>query len=471
MRSIFPPLALAVLLLLPAAARAGLPGYQIVTKHGPATVYTTPNKATVIYGNTSGITTAQQESLARAYGLAMPGNVAGGVTVADTVKVAIGGAVIDTVATRTVPSSALPGIATAAVALYGAGAIGWDIGSAINQWIESADMRVTPSGGFEYSPPQDEAAPGSGAWGWVSPPPATAPGGGYSSPEAACGAMAAANGTTMVRVVYLSPTQYQCRTVLYSSLGVVMRFVTCPFGQPDSDGRCPYTKRWEPIGKDGAEGHLGNKPPARPDLVVQEGVGAGAPVPAGSPQLSGPSSGPGRAPGSSQTTNAGADGQPTGSSSTTVNVTNNYHYAGDTVTVTQTVTNNTTNPDGSTTETQQETEPDPLCGVPGYPACNVKVDEQGTPEWKQPTTKDLDDIKAADAVKLNEVAQTIPDPDLGWFGAPPLAACRPYPLPNNMGEIDACNVVDSVRSVMAYLWALVAAWMAFGWIRQAVNGG
>jgi len=105
------------------------------------------------------------------------------------------------------------------------------------------------------------------------------------------------------------------------------------------------------------------------------------------------------------------------------------------------------------------------------PDCNVKVNETGTPEWQQPDNSRLDDIKAADAAKMAEVAQTIPEPDLGWFDAPPLAACRPYPLPNNMGEIDACDVVDSVRSVMAYLWALVAAWMAFGWIRQAVNGG
>lgn len=467
MRSILPPLAFAALLLLPVAARAGLPGYQVVTKHGPATVYTTPNKATVIYGNTSGITTAQQESLARAYGLAMPGNVAGGVTVADTVKVALGGAVIDAVATRTVPTSALPGVATAAVALYGAGAIGWDIGSAINQWIESAGMRVTPSGGFEYSPPQDLTAPGSGAWGWSG----TNPGHGYSSAGAACAAWAGSIGQTMTSVDYLSPTQYQCRATYVGSLGVVSKTIACPFGQPDSEGLCPYTKHWEPIGKDGAEGHLGNKPPARPDLVVQEGVGAGVPVPAGGPQLSGPSSGPGRAPSSSQTTNTGADGQPTGTSSTTVNVTNNYHYDGDTVTVTQTVTNNTTNPDGSTTETQQETEPDLLCGVPGFPPCNVKVDEKGTPEWVQPSNKALDDVKAADAVKLNEVAQTIPEPDLGWFGAPPIAACRKIVYPHGIGEADPCGVVDSVRSVMAYLWAIVAAWMSFGWIRQAVNGG
>ena len=467
MRSTLPPLALAALLLLPVAARATLPGLNVVTKQGPGVLYVTPNKATFVYGGQGGISVAAQQSLARAYGLQMPGSPWSPVTVKDTAKATLGGAVVDVVATRTVAPSALPRIATSAVALYAAGKIGWDVGSEINQWIESAGMRVTPTGGLEYSPPQSDTAPGSGSWGWSG----TSPGTGYASASAACVAWAGSYGATMTNLVTLSSTQSQCYTNAHGSLGVVAKNVTCPFGQPDANGRCPYTQNWQPVGAGDAEGHLGSKPPARPDLVVGEGVDGGVDVPAGAPQLSGPASGPGRAPSSSGTTSTGPAGQPSGSSSTVTNVTNNYNYEGDTVTVTQTVTNTTTNPDGSITQTQQETEPDPLCGVPGYPACNVKVDEEGTPEWKQPTTKDLDDIKAADAVKLNEVAQTIPEPDLGWFDAPPIAACRPFVFPNDIGEVDPCGVVDSVRTVMAYLWAIVAAWMSFGWVRQAVNGG
>lgn len=197
--------------------------------------------------------------------------------------------------------------------------------------------------------------------------------------------------------------------------------------------------------------------------VVREGVGAGVPAPSSPPQVSGPPSVSSPGPSTTTTTPSGT--------TTTSNTTNvvNLTYNGSQIIINETTT--TSNSDGTVTETTDQPFPEWLCGVLGMPDCNVKVNETGTPEWEQPDNSRLDDIKAADAAKMDEVAQTIPQPDLGWFGAPPLAACRPYPLPNNMGEIDACAVVDSVRSVMAYLWALVAAWVAFGWIRQAVNGG
>lgn len=197
--------------------------------------------------------------------------------------------------------------------------------------------------------------------------------------------------------------------------------------------------------------------------IVREGVGAGLPVPSSPPQVSGPPSV--SSPGPSTTTTTPGGTTTTSNTTNTVNLT----YNGSQIIINETTT--TSNSDGTVTETTDQPFPEWLCGVLGMPDCNVKVNETGTPGWEQPDNSRLDDIKAADAAKMDEVAQTIPDPDLGWFGAPPLAACRPYPLPNNMGEIDACAVVDSVRSVMAYLWALVAAWMAFGWIRQAVNGG
>lgn len=492
MRSTLPPLALVALLLLPVAARAGLPGYQVVTKHGPATVYTTPNKATVIYGNTSGITTAQQESLARAYGLAMPGNVAGGVSVADTVKVAIGGAVIDAVATRVVPASAYPAIAVA-----GAFAGGYVVGTALYDYFTD--------NGVSYDPDTRQFFTTSGATTptnerWVATNPSI-PIPAFGTKSAACSAAAAyynaqamksslaASATTLSAAVSeSSATSFKCVTSrritwnngwLPDTVSEDIWFTNYPTGgscvdangvlSPTVGGQCSPGVRNNH--NPGDVPPLLQKPPANPPGLVGEGVDKGADVPAGNPQLSGPSSGPGRGSSTGSSSSSGPGGAPGGSSSSATNVTNNYHYDGDTVTVTQTVTNNTTNSDGSTTESQQEKEPDPLCGVAGYPACAVKVDEQGTPEWKQPGTKELDDIKAADAVKLNEVAQSIPEPDLGWFGAPPIAACHAFVFPHDIGEVNPCGVVGAVRSVMAYLWAIVAAWMAFGWIRQAVNGG
>lgn len=207
------------------------------------------------------------------------------------------------------------------------------------------------------------------------------------------------------------------------------------------------------------------EPPAPPDPgkapdIWDEALPGGIPDTADPPVLSGPPSVSGPSS-SSQSTSGG---------SSTSSTTYNFTYNNGTVTITQTTT--TSNSDGSTTTTQSDVPADkPLCGVPGYPSCKVSVDEAGTPEWEQPDNSRLDEIKAADAAKMNDVAQTIPDPDLGWFDAPPIAACRKIVFPHNIGEADPCGVVDSVRAVMAYLWALVAAWMAFGWIRQAVNGG
>ena len=83
----------------------------------------------------------------------------------------------------------------------------------------------------------------------------------------------------------------------------------------------------------------------------------------------------------------------------------------------------------------------------------------------------FDALRTQDAQSVNEALSSVPEPSFGFIGAPPIVACRPVPLPGEMGEIDACNVVDTVRELMGFLWALAAAWISLGWIRQAVNGG
>lgn len=481
MRSTLPPLAFAALLLLPVAARAGLPGYQVLTKNGPATVYTTPSKATVIYGNTSGIDAAQQAALGRAYGLTLPGNPAGGVNVADAVKVALGGAVVDVVATRAVPPAAYPYIA---VAMVGLGT--YAMTTALRDYLTANDIDLDNSGQPTKWVGGQTVTNDRYQWSYQG----TFSRGTIGAARDVIAATwiqqmsdAGWNPSLTSKSCSLSGSQYTCsfsaNTPAYGAqnLSVQVTKIADTWcmdanGQltiRPTGGLCPQGTP-EPVPPGGLPDLLVNPPPNAPDLV-RDAVEKGAEVSAADPVLSGPASGPGRAPSSSGTTSTDPAGQPAGSSSTSSTVINNYNYEGDTVTVTQTTTNTTLNPDGSTTTTVEDAEPDPLCGVPGYPACAVKVDEEGTPEWKQPDTKELDDIRDADAVKLNDVAQTIPEPDLGWFDAPPIAACQPFLFPNDIGEVNPCGVVDSVRSVMAYLWALVAAWMAFGWIRQAVNGG
>lgn len=150
--------------------------------------------------------------------------------------------------------------------------------------------------------------------------------------------------------------------------------------------------------------------------------------------------------------------------STTYNIT----YSGDSYTynITNTTTNNTT---GETTTTTQQ--PKTECGVAGKPPCAVKVDEEGTPTWKDRDGSGLDALKAAEAAKRDELMGQVPQPDLGWFGAPPIAECTPFEFPNNMGSLNPCGVVNQTREVMAYLWALAAAWLSFGMIRKAATGG
>lgn len=145
----------------------------------------------------------------------------------------------------------------------------------------------------------------------------------------------------------------------------------------------------------------------------------------------------------------------------------NITYSGDTFTYT-TVVQNPAGAPGTGTPTEPTPE---VCGGPGLPACNVKVDESGTPAATSPDLSVFEALKNQDAQNVSEALSSVPEPSFGFIGAPPIVACRPVPLPNEMGEIDACNVVDTVRELMGFLWALAAAWISLGWIREAVNGG
>lgn len=364
-------------------------------------------------------------------------------------------------AVSTVGASAVGRIAAKTLPIIGTASLAYDVWQAIGCEFVDGQIRCLDT--------PDPTLPGSGQW--VSSLDERVPKAGYGSADAACTARCATVGLDFHSV---SSSICRCFNSSHTNItnqGNVYKEVACtPPKVADSDGLCvdPNAQK-KPMGEDEAGDYWGQKAPGVPGYpdkvpgIVGEGVGAGVPAPSSPPQLSGPPSV--SAPGPSTTTTTPGGSSATTNTTSTVNII----YNGSQVIFNEVTT--TTNPDGSVTQTTDQPSLDWLCGVAGMPDCNVKVNEAGTPEWRQPDNTKLDGIKAADAAKLEEVAQTIPTPDLGWFDAPPIAACRKIVFPHGIGEADPCGVVDSVRSVMAYLWALVASWMAFGWIRQAVNGG
>lgn len=131
---------------------------------------------------------------------------------------------------------------------------------------------------------------------------------------------------------------------------------------------------------------------------------------------------------------------------------------------TTTITNN---PDGSTTEESNPDEKVETCGLPGKPAC--KIDETGTPDTV-PGAADPDtvgrELEDRDRQGLEADVGAAAGPSFGFIDAPPLVACTGFELPRGMGTIDPCGVVDSVRLVMAFLWALAGAWLCLSMVRK-----
>lgn len=129
-----------------------------------------------------------------------------------------------------------------------------------------------------------------------------------------------------------------------------------------------------------------------------------------------------------------------------------------------------TRPDGTTTKPVEGKE-QAACGAPGQPKCSIN--EAGTPspwaenkwdskvaDYRRASDEALGQIKAAGEGTFSGFSS--------FFMAPPLAACEPFDLPGDKGSITKpCEVVDGVRSVMAYIWALGALWLCLGWIKKA----
>lgn len=130
-----------------------------------------------------------------------------------------------------------------------------------------------------------------------------------------------------------------------------------------------------------------------------------------------------------------------------------------------------TKPDGLTDKPTDDKKEQQNCGAPGQPKCGI--DETGTPgNWGEGKwDSKIADYKAKAEQSLNQIKQSGGEtfnPFRDFFFAPPLAACEPFVLPNDQGEITRhCEVVEGVRSIMAYVWALAALWICLGWIKKA----
>jgi hypothetical protein len=132
---------------------------------------------------------------------------------------------------------------------------------------------------------------------------------------------------------------------------------------------------------------------------------------------------------------------------------------------------------GTTSGTGTGTEEGGDCGGEGEVACKVKVDETGTPtdgEARFQEARDkLDEVKGK-YDELRDKAAGSQDKGMfeqfrSMFLVPPIAACEPIVLPEQVAskKIDPCAVVDGVRSVMAYIWALGGLFLCFFMIKRS----
>lgn len=250
----------------------------------------------------------------------------------------------------------------------------------------------------------------------------------------------------------------------------VVSALMCAQGQPGADGLCPG----------GAQNHLSYDdaaavvqpytPPSNAPVLAHDVAAGGtvdlapyalpAPVP-----LTGPAQVVGPAPSTVVTPAPTADNpHPAPVTQPGVAPVYNIQYQGDHYTYMTTTTVN--NPDGSTTATTNPT-PEITCGLPGTPVCQVKVDETGTRDFSPNFDRTPNTLPTTDSQKMNDTAAGVQAPSFGFISAPPIAECTPFDFAGK-GSLNPCGIVGDVRGVMAYLWALAAAWMAFGWIRQTI---
>lgn len=266
-----------------------------------------------------------------------------------------------------------------------------------------------------------------------------------------------------ITVPFVASTTQQCP----ASIDALNPANSIPAGlPPQGDGKCKtgrYNSTLSQIELASKISEYGDK--SKADEVIAEGAANNDVNPHawGPTSLSGPSSV--QQPPIVTTTTT-----PSGTSTQTVTVTNNITYQGNTYnysTETTTVAGDTTTTTNAPPAAELET-----CGLPGKPPC--KIDEAGTPTYQEnaQARASVEALPGLEQQRMSGQSAAVDGaaPSFGFFGAPPLAECTPFEF-NGKGQLDPCPVVTTAREVMAYLWALVAGWLCFGWIRQTINGG
>jgi hypothetical protein len=142
-------------------------------------------------------------------------------------------------------------------------------------------------------------------------------------------------------------------------------------------------------------------------------------------------------------------------------------------TQTQTTTTTGTTVDPSTNTTTTATTTTTGTTDPSQET-RVKIDETGMPTAPQ-LQLDEPSITQQHTTNKTAISGTADKNQFsGWtslFVTPPVVACEPTSFQMQGGQsvsVDACGVVDGVRTIMAWLWALAGFWVCLGFIREAV---
>lgn len=231
----------------------------------------------------------------------------------------------------------------------------------------------------------------------------------------------------------------------------------------------PSTSNISKLLADAAAAEVAQATTEKPAVKIQTGTAT----------VTGPATGP-------STTGTSTRPSPTGTGIDTEQktCTPQYVYSLAVINTSEACVTTVTKPDGSTTTTETSTKPvvaapapstpsDLLvCGLPNTPAC--KIDETDTPKVVTATEYDTKvDTAKTKQTELKDKAAGLDDKSFfsGWssiFVTPPLSACTGYVLPRDMGTLDPCPVVDGVRTIMAYLWAITALVFAVRMIKEVV---
>lgn len=209
--------------------------------------------------------------------------------------------------------------------------------------------------------------------------------------------------------------------------------------------------------------------------AVKEAIQNGEEVEADPTGVTGPASSPGVQKVEQNVTN---------NTTTTTTTTNNHTYSGPSITTnvsTSVITiNNTTGEtisETNTTETPVIPEEKPfemLCGLPGLPPCNVKVDETGTKQtgdYSKAETALTDGTKAITDAMTNSTQRT----DIGgyqWSFVFPTGTCQAIPLGWSIWRftLDLCNfpMINYFRAFWAWAFGVMGALYAWRSATSAV---